>query len=534
MRAEDGATFGIPCHLRLGYSGLMTPATHSATTARAAAQVGSLTLLSRVLGFARDAAMAHVLGGGLMADAFFVAFRVPNFLRRLLGEGALSVAFVPVLAGARLARGEASAQALAARVALYLALVVGGLCVLGSVFALPLVTLLAPGLGGDAAAATLATAAGLLKVCLPYGLCACLAGLVMGMWNSRGTFALPALGPVLFNMVLLGGAGLAAAGRGDAAWVLAWAVLLGGVAHCLLTGWPLRGELVRGLRAPADPDTWPCLRRLPGGVFGASVHQINVLTSTFFASLLAEGSITALYYAERLIEFPLGVFGAAVGTATLPALAMLFAARREEAFAQEMGRSLRLALCLNLPAAAGLVAVAEPLVQVLFGHGAFDGRAVAATVQALAGYAVGLPAFAVARLLLGACHARRDARTPVLAGICSVVAAPVAGALLLGPLGVAGPPLGASMASWGNVALLWFGLHRAGVRLQLPLGSLCWQVAGSGLVLWTARWAVDFFGSGAMALAGGVVAGVVAYGVVALLVGRKDMRMMLEGLRRNR
>ncbi|BFR47304.1 murein biosynthesis integral membrane protein MurJ [Nitratidesulfovibrio sp. HK-II] len=451
--------------------------------ARNAATVAGATLASRLLGYARDALTAHILGAGAGADAFFVAFRLPNLMRRLLGEGAVSLAFTPAFVRLRAREGDARAFAFGRGVLWRALLPLALLCLLGMALAHPLALLLAPGFGAAGAPPGVAQrAASLLRICLPYGVAATCVALCAGMLHAHGRFLPPALAPAVLNLAVMATGGLALAGFGDAATLLACGVLAGGVAQLALQ-LPALARLGLRWRAPLpvrDPQASEAARALPAGVFGASAQQLNVLACTLLASFLSEGSVTALYYAERLMEFPLGVFGVAVGVAALPALSASADARPgptgpapgaarhpHDEFRRVLGDALRLSLFISLPSAMGLAAVAVPLVALLFGHGAFDRQAVDATVAALLAYAPGIPAFAVTRPLLAACNARQATGVPVAAGLASVLVTLGLGALLLRPMGVAGPALAASCGAWANTLCLVLALRRAGVAVDL-------------------------------------------------------------------
>lgn len=475
--------------------------------------------------------MAFVLGGGPMADAFFVAFRLPNVLRRMFGEGSLSLAFVPLFSKARKSGGDTAAFALFRAVALRLALLLGGVCLLGVVFAPECVRLVAPGLPPESEDA----AAFLLRLCLPYALFVSLAGLCMALLNAFGAFAIPALAPAVFNLCLLAGAAWAWSARWMPAPVLACAVALGGFMQ-LCMQLPALWRLGAGQPGPMPSarEVRDSLRGALSGAFGASSHQMGVLVGTIIASFLAEGSISALYYAERLVEFPLGVFGVALGTATLPALSGFAAAGRPADFDAELSRSLRLALFVNLPAAAGLVAVARPLVGLIFGHGAFGIEAVDAAVAALVAYAPGLPAFALTRILLAASHARGDSAAPVRAAAIAIVVVGVVGVPAALLLGVSGPPLACSLGAWCNVLLLWRALHRAGTRPQLAWRGVACQVGLSLLVLGVA-WSVALFGlDELLTLAAGVAAGCMVYFSGALLTSSRELAELMHAARGTR
>ncbi|EGY24921.1 integral membrane protein MviN [Desulfovibrio sp. A2] len=516
------------------------PASHSATPpppagtgrgdaprdglARNAATVAGATLASRVLGYARDALTAHILGAGAGADAFFVAFRLPNLMRRLLGEGAVSLAFTPAFVRLREREGDARAFAFGRGVLLRALLPLALLCLLGMALAHPLALLLAPGFGAAGAPPGVAQrAASLLRICLPYGVAATCAALCAGMLHAHGRFLPPALAPAVLNLAVMATGGLALAGFGDAATLLACGVLVGGVAQLALQ-LPALARLGLRWRAPLpvrDPQAGEAARALPAGVFGASAQQLNVLACTLLASFLSEGSVTALYYAERLMEFPLGVFGVAVGVAALPALSASAAAPEvgatpppsapavtpgagaprhpHDEFRRVLGDALRLSLFISLPSALGLAAVAAPLVALLFGHGAFDRQAVDATVAALLAYAPGIPAFAVTRPLLAACNARQATGVPVAAGLASVLVTLGLGALLLRPMGVAGPALAASCGAWANTLCLVLALRRAGVAVDLHGRSALLHAALACAACMPAWWLAGAFAETAWA-----------------------------------
>lgn len=531
---------------------------------RGAALIAGTTLVSRVMGFARDAATAYVLGAGVGADAFIVATRLPTFLRRMFGEGSMSMALVPVFTALRSQGGDAAAfrvfRGLLLRVACWLM----ALCLGLVVFAPPVVALLAPGLAPEVGG----LAASLLRVCAFYALWVGLAGVCMGLLHSRGELFIPACAPVAFNVAMLTGAVLAAFGPWRAEYMLACGVVAGGLAQLLVQALPLLrvgafhasagdvlprpesevcdnpvGGHAAGVLAGTEGESvmagrTPPLRLLAalGGVFGASAHQTGVLLSTMVASFLGDGGVASLYYAERLVEFPLGVFGVAIGTASLPALASLHAAGRRDDFEALLRQGVRLSLFVTLPAAAGLVAVARPLVVALFGHGAFDAAAVEGTVTALCAYAPGLPAFALGRTLLAATHARGDTRTPVLAALVSLGVVLVAGLGLSGPLGVAGPPLAASLGAWCNTLLLHMSTVRAGTRCPLLSWGLAVQASLSIALLWLVGAAVErLVGMGVgwtLVLLCGVAAGAVFYALGAVVFRLPEWRECLAVVRR--
>ncbi len=506
---------------------------------RATALVGAAAGLSRVLGFVRDMAMAWLLGGGPAADALVVALRLPHVLRRLLGEGSLSMTLTAAFVrGGTAARPEGEGPnasrlaGLGRAVALRLALILFPAVLSGVLCARPLIDLLAPGLENAAVAEQ---AASLLRICLPYAFFAAMAALSMALLHSAQRFLLPALAPALFNCTVLVFAAVAACGFGRPAVLLAWGFLCGGLVQWLSQAVAVRRTgMLRHATPPPPGAARRCLARLPGGVLGAAAPQLAMLCAMAAASRLPQGSVASLYYAERLVELPLGVAGAALGIASLPALAGLAAAGRHAEFADETSAALRLSLLVMLPAMAGLLAVARPLVELLFARGAFDAQSAAATATALCGYAPGLPAYGLIRPLLAACNARRHIRLTLASGVAAVLSTLAAAAVLIHSLpegyALLGPPLAVSAALWLQAGLLWAGLNRElrprGARLSLPWSALGRQSAGSLLTGGAALWATRLLEGSAWALPAGVAAGMAAYAAVLWTLGDPDVRAL--------
>ena len=460
------------------------PAARHSGLARTAALLGGFALFSRLLGLARDMSMAWLLGGGAAADALVAAMRLPHVLRRMLGEGSLSMTLTASLV--HLAQGgEGLAQSrqgrtgnmrmLASALAVRLGLTLGGLTLLG-VAAAPWITdVLAPGFSGPERHEAIF----LLRLCLPYVLAAGMAALGMAFLHSMGVFWLPALSPALFNVVILCFAAVAAWGVMPPAPALAVGMLCGGVAQWLAQWLAVRRLLPRVPEMGAKEDTeaekvlagraalaaWRCLGRLPAGLLGASAPQLAMLAAMSLASGLGRGQVAALYYAERLLELPLGLVGVCLGMASLPALSRLAAQRNFTLFEQQLATALRLTLLLSLPAAAGLWAVGPRLVEGLLQHGAFSDQAAYETGLALWAYLPGLPAFAANRSLLAACNALGQIRSTAVSAAWAVGVTLAVGASLVhslsGPLGVMAPALAVSLGLWLQCGLLLRILYRA-------------------------------------------------------------------------
>lgn len=389
---------------------------------RTLATVSSLTLLSRILGFVRDFVIARSFGAGMLTDAFFVAFRLPNLLRRLFAEGAFSQAFVPLLAEYRNQRGTDATRQLVDRVASMLFLAVLLVATLGVIGAPLLIHVTAPGFAaeGDKFALTVM----LTRITFPYILFMALVALSAGILNTWSRFALPAFTPVLLNLSFIGMALLAAPYFDPPVLVLAWAVFLGGVLQLAIQLPALKkiGMLPRFDFAPGDPGVRRVLKLMAPAVLGVSVAQISLLINTVFASFLASGSVSWLYYADRLMEFPAGLLGAALGTILLPSLAKAHTGDRPQEFSALLDWGLRLTFLLTLPAALALALLGIPLISTLFQHGAFTADDVLQTRQALVAYSIGLTGLILVKVLAPGFYARQNIRTPVKIAVFTLIA----------------------------------------------------------------------------------------------------------------
>lgn len=532
--------------------------------------VGAASLASRVLGFVRDMLMAWLLGGGPAADALVVALRLPHVLRRLLGDGSLSMTLTAHLAHCRQQQnGTAASFALAWAVTKRIALLTGVLVLGAELLARPLIDCLAPGLSAHATgAATAVEAASLFRICLPYAFAAGMAALGMAFLHSAGYFLLPALSPLCFNTVIIAFALLAAVDVGSPATMLACGFLAGGLVQWLLPCLALwRMQLWQYRTPPPPPDTLrACLRSLPAGLLGAAAPQIAMLCAMAAASFLPAGSVSALYYAERLLELPMSITGTALGMVSLPTLAALTATRQHRAFASHCSTAVRLALLLALPATAGLLAVSHPLVAVLLGHGAFDSHAVTTTAMVLSAYTCSLPLYAVSRPLLAACNARKLTRHTAFSGAAAVVGTCGAALLFLyvlpPPHAVLGPPLAVGLGLGLQTVILWRVLrqhvHAALVNEPLPCETLpsaphaaaasestpsphllCFvspalytMLFASLLTFGAARLMLHLISSPPVALVAGIIAGVSTYTLSLLLLGHEDTRSLTRWCRR--
>ena len=443
--------------------------------ARNASIVSAATLLSRLLGLVRDLIMAYALGASVLADAFFVAFRVPNLLRSLFAEGSMTMAFVPTCVRVRKEDGDQAAFTLARSIQFWLLVILGGLTLLVVFFPQTVTMLIASGFAAKRPE-MFGLTAHLIRICFPYILFISAVALCMGVLNSMGHFLLPALAPCVLNIALISASLLAIWQDGNVAVWLAWGVLAAGLGQWLLQQPVLRqkGFSWVGPVRPAGPGVRRIGLLMLPTILGSAVYQLNVLIGTGMASFLPEGSVSYLYYADRLFQFPLGVFGVAVGVAALPALSSLAGEDQRPEFGQALSSALNLILFINLPAAAGLAGLAGPLVDVLFGRGEFSGAAVHGTALALLGYVPGLPAFSCVRSLASAYYALGDTKTPVRVAVVCLLAYVLMGGIGMQVLGHVGLALASSVSAWINVLLL-------GVLLRRHCGS--WFRPGRDLPL---------------------------------------------------
>ncbi len=456
---------------------------------KALATVSSMTLVSRVLGFVRDALIARIFGAGLATDAFFVAFRVPNLLRRLFAEGAFAQAFVPILADYRSREGEAGTKLLVDRTATLLALTLLGVSLLGIALAPVIIYVSAPGFSANAEKFDMTVA--MLRVTFPYIFFISLVSLAGGILNTWRKFAVPAFTPSLLNVSFIVCALFFAPYFDPPVMVLAWAVFLGGVLQLgLQIPYLARiGMLPRPRLAWRDPGVRRILLLMGPAVLGVSVGQLSLVINTIFASFLENGSVSWLYYADRLMEFPTGLLGVALGTVLLPSLSKFHAEKDTESFNRLLDWGLRLSLMLALPAAIALALLAVPLIATLFHYGAFSTHDLMMTREALMAYAVGLLGLIMVKVLAPGFYARQDIRTPVKIAIFTLLATQVLNAALIVPLKHAGLALSIGLGACLNAALLLSRLKSHGIYKPQPgwfafMAKLAVALGVMTLVLW--------------------------------------------------
>jgi len=488
--------------------------------ARAAGVLSALTLVSRVAGLARDIVVGAVFGASPAADAFFVAFRIPNLFRRIVAEGAASSAFVPVFTAER-ARGGPAAAAEAARVVGWAAgLWLTVLVVAGMLFSDSVVALFAPGFTTDPA--KLALTVQLTRLTFPYLLFVGLAAWAMGTLHSFGRFAAPALGPVLLNVAIIV-AVLSLSSRLDPpVLALVVGVLLGGVFQFVVQ-WPSLRAVGMKLSGAGSPWSHPAIRRVGGlllpTVFGGAVYQINILVATMFASLLPDRSVSYLWYADRIFEFPLGIVAVAIGTAALPTLSGQAATGCYDEMGRSVAYSLRLVWAVCLPATLGLWILAPQIVESLFERGQFDATDAAMTAWALRAYVLGLLSVAAVRVLVSVFYALEQPRVPVRVALVALVVNVVTDLALMGPTDAAASWWGASFVATAGDTLRIADLRHAGLALGTGVAAtvnavlLFWLVARKLPVLLDDRLGRSFLLHGLATL----VMGAVVVGCIVLV-----------------
>ncbi len=475
---------------------------------KATSLVGGMTLLSRILGFARDMVLARYFGAGMVMDAFLVAFKIPNFMRRTFGEGAFNNAFVPVISEYKTTREHEEVRELADRVAGTLGLVLLVITVFGVIAAPVLVWMFAAGFSDHQSQYELTVS--MVRVTFPYLMFISLTAFAGGILNTYGKFGVPAFTPVLLNVVMIAAAIWMAPHFAIPGMALAWGVFIAGVLQLLFQlPFLLRLKfLPRPKLAHGHEAVKRIMKLMLPALFGSSVTQINMVVDTLIASFLATGSISWLYYSDRLMEFPLGVFSIALGTVILPNMAQHFAAKSDSGFSATLDWALRLTAVVVAPAAVGLLCLAGPVLVTLFHYGHFNTLDARMASASLSAYAFGLLGFTLVKVCAPGFYARQDTRTPVRIGVISVIANILLNIMITIPWAMsgmraphAGLALATSLAAFINAWLLYRGLRRLGVYTpaagwrpllwrvlvaNLVMGGLLWLGAGN-LDIWLAR-----------------------------------------------
>ncbi len=505
---------------------------------KSTAITGGMTLISRILGFLRDMVLARFFGAGVGADAFFVAFKIPNFMRRLFAEGAFSQAFVPVLTEYKTRRQREETEDLVGAVSGTLGLFLFILTLIGVVAAPAVITVFAPGFVDQGDKFDLAVQ--MLRLTFPYLLFISLTAMAGAVLNSYGRFGVPAFTPVFLNLCMIGAALWLAPRMEQPVIALAWGVFAAGVVQ-LLFQLPYLADIGL-LRRPRIGWRHDGVRRIVRlmvpAIFGASVTQINLLVDTILASFLVTGSVSWLYYSDRLVEFPLGVFGIALATVILPSLSSHQAADDPARFNATIDWALRLTLLIGLPASLGLIVLAPAMLATLFQYGEFTQHDTLMAARSLYAYGFGLLGFVLVKVLAPGFYARQDTKTPVKIGVIAMSVNIGLNLALVWHLAHAGLALATALAAFVNAALLYRGLRGSGVYRPLAGWPRFWlQVSGGCLLmvgwLWWVGWeAESWSGWGAidraLRLTWLIVSAAAIYLAVLLLAGVRKRDLMLE------
>ncbi len=502
---------------------------------RGALTVGAWTAASRVMGFVRDVLIAAMIGAGPVADAFFIANRLPNLFRRLFGEGAFNSAFVPVFSDLLTREGEDVARGFAEQAAAVLAFWLLILTVLGEIFMPQVLMVIAHGFAKDPAKFALTVT--LSRIAFPYLFLICLAALLSGVLNALDRFIAAAAAPLLYNAFSIGAMLLLTRFVPTTGHALAFGVSVSGVAQLALLYWAAAraGMRLHLPRPQMTPQMRLLMRRMAPGLVGAGITQLNLTMDVFIGSLLPTGSISYLYYADRVNQLPLGVLGTAVSTALLPLLSRQVSGGDLRAAETTQNRAIEMGLVLTLPAAAALAIIADPIMQVLFARGAFTHAQAALSAQSLAAYAFGLPAFVLVKVLAPGFFSRGDTSTPVKLGMVVLGLNFSLNLALMHPLQHVGPALATTIASWLNVGLLSVFLLRRGFlvpdrKFYLAMSQMVAATGLMGLGLWQARLVLVGAGGrhvGVLPLALLIGLGMVFYVVPAQVFGFLDVRAVV-------
>lgn len=498
--------------------------------------VSAMTLVSRVLGLVRDVVIANLLGAGASADVFFFANRIPNFLRRLFAEGAFNQAFIPVMTEYKQTRSFKDTQDLLAAVSGTLGMIVTLVTLVGVMGSGVVTALFGMGWflewandGPEAYKFELASL--LLKITFPYLWFISFTAMAGAILNTFGKFAVSSFTPVFLNLAIIAAALWISPRLAEPELGLAIGVFLGGLLQFLFQFpflWRLR-MLVRPRWAWHHPGVVKIRTLMIPALFGVSVSQVNLLFDTVLASFLATGSISYLYYSDRLLEFPLGLFGIAIATVILPALSSRHVEQSKEGFAATMDWGVRMVLLMGFPAMVGLIVLSEPMLRVLFMRGEFGAEEVLAASKSLVAYGVGLQAFMLIKVLAPGYYARQDTKTPVRFGIIAMVANMVFNAMLIFPLGYVGLALATAMSGILNASLLAWGLSRRDIyqpsrQTWLFSAKVALASAGMAALLWWLSpsltvWAEWGLLNSSLHLFGYIGAGALCYGILLLVSG---------------
>ena len=493
--------------------------------------ISSLTLVSRILAFARDILIARIFGAGMATDAFFVAFKLPNLLRRLFAEGAFAQAFVPIFGEYKNRRGHEETKLMVDHVVTLLAIILFFVTLIGIIAAPVLVYISAPGFAATPEKFDLTVQ--LLRITSPYIFFISLVSVAAGILNTYNKFWVPAFAPILLNLCFIGGALWLAPYFDPPILALAWAVFVAGFVQLAFQLPFLKkiGMLPTWRFNLKDAGVWRIIKQMGPAVFGVSIAQLSLFINTIFASFMVAGSVSWLYYADRLMEFPSGVLGAAIATILLPSLSKHHADGNLAEYSRLLDWGLRLTVMLTLPAALALGMMAVPLLSTFFQHGAFAAHDVLMTRNALVGYSVGLIGILAVKVLAPAFYARQDIRTPVKIGIITLLATQAMNLLFIFGMELqhAGLALSIGLGACLNSAILFYLLRKRGIYQPAPgwgkfLAKLGAALLVLGLTLWFGMgseqsWLTSSGWARIGRLTGLVVMGVTVYFAVLWLLG---------------
>ncbi len=508
---------------------------------RAAGAVGGMTLVSRVFGMLRDLVIAMQFGSSAAADAFFVAFRIPNMQRKILGEGAVSAAFIPIFSDLLNTKGEKSAWEMTANLLNILFVLLATLTLAMVIFTPAVITVFAPGFIDDPEKFALTVK--LTRWMAPYLIFIGLAAFCMGILNTFNVFALPAAAPVLLNLCMIGGALFIAPMMEEPILGLAIGVLAGGVLQLLVQ---LPATIRKGLRFVGSfkikhPDIVRIGKLMVPIIFGLAVYEINMLVDTLLASLLPGGSISYLYYGNRLVQLPLGVFGVALGVAILPMLSQQAAKKDFPELIKTVGFGIRLILFITVPATVGLIVLRFPIVNTLWERGEFLRVSTDGTAIALLYYSIGLCAFAGIKVIAPAFYSLQDTKTPVRVGVWSMLLNIALNLLLMGPLQHGGLALATSLSALFNVLLLIFFLRKrlglmGGRKIMVSTLKLALSSTLMGILIYACNLAwfdpMAALGMKVVVVMGSIFLGVLCFGVFSYLLKNEELAFFLDLLKK--
>lgn len=509
----------------------------------AASIIGGATVVSRVLGYIRDAVIAYVFGAGLHSDAFFMAFRISNLLRRLLGEGALTSTFIPIFTEEMGKRDKKELRDMTSTVFTVFAIILIALAGAGMIFSRQIVTIMSPGFAADPLKFSLTI--NLTRIMFPFMLTVGLMAIAMGVLNSYRHFAIPAISPALFNIVIIISIFAFIPFLDEPIYAVAIGVLIGGAVQFIIhVPWLVRyGMSPRPLFNFKDPAIKKIFLLMAPAAFATGIYQLNIFVTLWFSSQLASGSVSYLYYSGRIMELPLGVFGVAISSAALPSLSAQVANKDWEGFKSSISFAVRLVNFIMLPATIGLLILSYPIIDILFRRGHFGPEAAHETAIALGYYAIGLVPVAGSRILISVFYSLKDTITPVWASAAAFIANLILCIVLVGPLKHGGLALATSISSIVNVAILLVILKkrygRIGGRVMLvSAGKAALASIAMGAVIFIIIFKTGFTTDGAVYksvfLALSLVAGIAVYLITARLLKTSEVMFLKGFLKKNR